>query len=189
MGSAAAPPPDICMRGLAVLERAACPTPEVQKNLLDAKQAIDHLVETSGKVGAGTDPRQFQVLCAQMLLALERDAAKLRCKIEISEAQRREITELLDAWYGQRTPVTPTGDAASDAVIAKIAGVRDAACACTDGACLDRLNPQLGGVGTLSPNAPAAARTLGSQLLADAARCATRVRTFSPPAAAGSAAR
>ena len=118
-------------------------------------------------------------MCAQMVLAIEQDAAKLGCTVPIDAAQRTEITALLDAWYGQRTPVVPTGDAASDAFIARIVAVRDAACECRDMACLDRVDKQLLELGAVPATATAAARTLASKLLGDAGRCASRVRTLS----------
>jgi len=171
---------DICRLSLTALDQSTCPAPEVRQNLLKAKKAINGIVETIGKVG-GTDRREFQVMCAQMLLATERDAAKLSCTVAIDAGQRKEITALLDAWYGQRTPVAPTGDAASDAVIARFVAMRDAACECRDAACLDRLDQQLGAIGTLPPAAPDAARTLGIKLLEDAGRCASRVRMLGAP--------
>jgi hypothetical protein len=66
-------------------------------------------------------------------------------------------------------------------VIARIVAVRDAACECKDAACLDRLDAKLGAIGTLPATAPDAARTLGSKLLEDAGRCASRVRALSDP--------
>ena len=169
--------PDICRIGLDALDNATCTKPEARASLVDPRKALAHTSQTVGKI-AGADPRQLQVMCAQMLLAIERDAAKLSCTLAIDARQRKEITTLLDAWFGQRTKVTPTGDAAADAVIARIAAVRDAACACPDTACLDRVDKQLSEVGTMPQTAPEAARTLGGKLLEDASRCASRVRTL-----------
>ena len=180
--SAAAGPstPDICRSGLAMIDQATCAKPEARLSLVKTRNVIDHLVKTLGEL-AGADSRQSQMVCAQMLMALEQDAAKLSCTLAIDARQRKEITTLLDAWYGQRTPVTPTGDAAADAVIARIAAVRDAACECRDAACLDRLDQQLGEVGSMPATAPASARTLGGKLLDDAGRCASRVRALTAP--------
>jgi hypothetical protein len=180
--SAAADPstPDICRSGLAIIDQATCAKPEARQSLAKTRKVIDQMVKMLGEI-AGAAPRQSQVVCAQMLMAIEQDAAKLGCTLAIDARQRTEITTLLDAWYGQRTPVTPTGDAAADAVIARIAAVRDAACECRDAACLDRLDKQLGEVGTMPATAPASARTLGSKLLDDAGRCASRVRTLPAP--------
>lgn len=173
----AVPTTDACWIGLAALDGATCRTTDALKSLMGTRKSIDSVVETLRKIG-GADPRQFQVLCAQMLLAIEQDATKLGCTVPIEATQRRDLQALLEAWYGQRTPVVPTGDAAADAVIARIAAVRDAACACKDAACLDGLNAQLAGVGTMPAAAPDAARKLGSKLLEDAGRCASRVRTM-----------
>jgi hypothetical protein len=87
----------------------------------------------------------------------------------------------LEEWYAQRTAVTPTGDAAADAVIAKIATIRDATCACEKSACLDEVDKQLASVGTFADNAPQGARDLGKKLLEDTARCAAKVRTLTDP--------
>jgi hypothetical protein len=176
----AAPTPDICRNSYITLDRATCPTPEARQSLGEAKKAIGRIVETIGKIG-GTDLRQLQAMCAQMFLAIESDAAKLKCEIPIDASQRKEIMTLLDAWYGQRTPVAPTGDATSDAVIARIAAIRDAACECRDPACLDRVDKQLVSIGPLPATAPDAARALGRKLLEDAGRCASRVRTLGDP--------
>ncbi len=184
----AGPVPDVCRMGLDALGRAACPTPEAQQSLADAKQSIDGIIETLGKVGSA-DQRQFQVVCGQLLLAIEQDAAKLGCTVPIEPARRKEIAALLEAWYGQRTAVVPTGHAAADAVIAKIAAVRDAACACRDRPCLEALQQQLGAVGEMPKAAPDAAKLLGSKLLEDAGRCAARVRTQGPPPPQGPAPR
>lgn len=178
--AAEASTPDLCRSSLAAIDQSVCPAPEVRQNLLKAKKALHGIVETIGKIG-GADRRDLQVMCAQLLLATERDAAKLSCTIAIDARQRQEITTLLDAWYGQRTPVVPTGDAASDAVIARFVAMRDAACECRDAACLDRVNQQLGAIGTLPPTAPDAARALGIKLLEDAGRCASRVRALGEP--------
>jgi hypothetical protein len=171
---------DICKISQEAVDQATCTTPEGRQSLVDAQQAIGRIVETIGKVG-GTSLRQYQVMCAQLLLAIERDAAKLSCTLALDARQRTEIAALLDAWYGQRTPVVPTGDAAADAVIARIGAVRDAACECRDAACLDRVDQQLVAIGALPATAPDAARTLGSKLLEDAARCAARVRALGEP--------
>jgi hypothetical protein len=178
--TAAAPTPDICRSSFIALDQATCPTPEARQSLAEAKKTLGRIVETISKVG-GSELRQFQAMCAQMFLAIESDAAKLSCKVPIDARQRKELTALLDAWYGQRTSIAPTGDAPSDAVIARIAAVRDAACECRDAACLDRVDKQLVSIEPLPATAPDSARTLGKKLLEDAGRCASRVRTLSEP--------
>jgi hypothetical protein len=185
-GTAAAPAdaaapamPDLCKLGGAAIEGATCPTPEARAGLIKMKNSLDGVVQTAGQASA--DPQQFSVMCAQLLLALERDAKKQGCTIALSDDKRAEIMKVLDTWYAKRTPVTPTGDAAADAVITKIAAVRDATCQCKDGTCLDDLTKNLVAVGEMPATAPQAARDLGSALLADAARCANRVRTITDP--------
>jgi hypothetical protein len=178
-GSAAPTPAlDVCKLAIAALERASCPTPDVHKGLMGAKQSFTGIVDTVGQLGAA-DPQKFMVICGQLLIALERDAKRAGCTLNVE--QRPAIEQLVEAWYAQRTPVVPTGDAATDAVIAKMAALRDAACACRDAACLDALDPQLAAIGALPATAPEAARTLGSNLFGDAARCAQRVRTMTDP--------
>lgn len=176
----AAPGVDICGIGRSAIANATCPTPGVRDNLLRAKKSLDGIVDMIGQAGA-VDPRKFQVMCAQLLLAIERDAAQVKCTLAIDASQRAAIAKLLDEWYAQRTPVVPTGDAAADAVISRIVAVRDAACECRDAACLDRVDRQLVTIGTMPATAPQAARDLGGKLLDDAARCATRVRTLTDP--------
>lgn len=171
--------PTLCMLGATAVDNATCPTPEVRANLAKAKKSLDGVVQTVGQAAA--DPEQFQVMCAQLVLAIERDAKKAGCTLAITDAQRKDMMAVLDTWFARRTPVTQTGDAAADAVIAKIAAVRDATCECKDGACLERVDKQLVSIGTMPAGAPQAARDLGTKLLADAARCASRVRTVTDP--------
>ncbi|HLL25578.1 MAG TPA: hypothetical protein VK427_25755 [Kofleriaceae bacterium] len=170
---------DACAIGRFAVDKATCQSDAARGALAKAKKSLDGVLATVGQTTA--DPRQLQVMCSTMLLAIERDAAKASCTLALDALHRADIMALLDEWYAQRTPLVPTGDAAADAVIAKIAAIRDAACECRDGACLNKLDAQLGGVGTMPANAPEAARTLGSKLLEDAARCANRVRTITDP--------
>jgi hypothetical protein len=177
--AAAAAVPEICKHGVVAIDSATCPSPEIRAQLMLAKKSLDGVVQTVGQTSA--DPVQFQVMCAQLLLAIERDAKKLGCTLAIEDAQRTEMMATLDSWFARRTPVENTGHAEADAVIAKIAAVRDATCECKLGSCLDQLEKQLVAVGAMPKDAPEAARTLGSKLLEDAARCANRVRTITDP--------
>ena len=171
---------DACSVARAALAGAKCEKPDDQTGLQQAKRALDGIVDTVGQIGAG-NPQQFHAACAQLLLALERDTKRTTCTLAFTPAQRSELVQMLESWYAQRTPVEPTGDAAADAFVAKLASVRDATCKCEKAACLDELTAQLQSVGALPPNAPEAARTLASKLLEDAARCAARVRTLTDP--------
>lgn len=181
---AGVPVVDACGISSAALATAACPSADAAKGLARAKDSIDQIVQTVGTIGSA-DTRQMQVMCAQLLSAIERDAKKLGCTLTIPPAQRTEIAALLDAWFGQRTQVEPTGDAAVDAVIARMVAVREAACACRDAACLDALDKELVKVPPFPAKAPDGARELGVKVLEDAARCAQRVRLLGG-AAAGS---
>lgn len=171
--------PETCKLGAAAIDGAKCPTPEVQAALQKTKRSLDGVVQTAGQVSA--DPQQFGVMCAQLVLAIERDAKKQGCTIALPDDKRAEIMAVLDAWYARRTAVTPTGDPAADAVIAKMVALRDATCECKTGACLDGLTPQMTAIGAMPATAPQAARELGSKILEDAGRCANRVRTLLDP--------
>ena len=80
------------------------------------------------------------------------------------------MMEKLDRYFAQRTQVTKTGDPAADDLIAKVAAMRDAACACQDQTCLDKLQ-----IPSMPAHLPDAARDLVTKLLDDAARCAQRI--------------
>lgn len=184
-GSAAAPaattPLDLCGIGLAALDKATCDVPDDVKRLQSAKQTLHGIIDTIHQTRP-PDPRPLQMMCAQLFKAMQRDIAKLHCAIGLTSDQHAAIEAALDAWYAQRTPVKPTGDPASDAVIAKVAAVRDHMCACTDMACLERVDKELDTMGSLPATAPAPAKELGSALLDDVGRCESKIRG----AAAGS---
>ena len=184
VADAAVPSLDVCTIAQTTLDKATCPTPELRNDLMKAKKSLDGIVQAAT---ATADPassaakEQLQVLCAQIVLAIERDAKKINCAVAIDEGQRTEMVALLDAYYARRTPVVKTGDAAADALIDKLAAMRDATCACTTAKCLDQVDKQLSTIGTFSATAPQAARDLAGKLIDDAARCANRVRTITDP--------
>src|SRR5512139_1962655 len=93
--------PDLCKLGSTAVDQATCAKPETKQTLLKAKKSLDGVVQTVGQTSA--DPVQFQVMCAQLVLAIERDAKKADCTLAISDAQRAEMMAVLDAWYGRRT--------------------------------------------------------------------------------------
>ena len=176
-GSAAPAPvahtAEVCTGSLAALERSSCGSNEA--GLTTARTSLEGIVNTMTKVG-NADPTTYDVVCARMILALERDMGSAGCTLAIDAPLRERIQRTLDAYYNQRTPVTKTGDAASDELIGKLAALRDAACECRASACIDKLDPQLAALPTLPATAPQAARGLASKLLDDAARCAQRAR-------------
>ena len=164
---------DSCKVGIDHLAKLACKAPEAARQVMQAKSAIEGIADAARKT-PDSDPQKFQVLCAQLVQAIDRDAAKLDCAPRLDDATRLKLTGVLDAFYAQRTKLVPTGDAAADAAIKNIAAVRDAACACPDVACIDKLGPQLDAA---VAQVPPKGRELASKLLDDAGRCLTRLRT------------
>ena len=99
--------------------------------------------------------------------------------LELASARmldRARVHDRLQKWYGRRTDVTPTGDATADAVMTKIAQIRDAMCACADMTCLNTVDKQIAAIGGLGSNAPQAARDLGGKLYDDIGRCEKRIQ-------------
>lgn len=178
----AAPPPvartaELCQASLGVLERASCPHNDA--GLRAAKTSLTGLINTMTQVGNG-DPTSYDITCARLLLALERDvgagSGSAACTLPIDAELRGKIQRTLDAYYNRRTEVTKTGDAASDDAIGKLAAIRDAACNCRTSSCIDALDAKLTQVPPLSATAPQAAKDLAGKLLDDSARCADRAR-------------
>lgn len=183
-GAAPTPPPanatpDVCEAGVRAIERASCKSPEAAKFLDRARQTLAGTLDVARKASSA-DPHQLQIVCAQLVQALLRDASTSGCTIELGDVDRKQITSLLEAWYAERTPVVPTGDSASDALIARIVAVRDAMCACTDMTCLARVDKQIDTIGALAAGAPQVARDLGTKLLDDVSRCEARIRNGKP---------
>jgi hypothetical protein len=167
---------DICGIGLRAFDKTTCDAPDGAKNIQRAQQAFHGILDTIQKTQP-SDPRPLQMMCAQLFLAMQRDFEKIHCTTGITADQQAALAAALEAWYAERTPVKPTGDQLSDAVIAKIVVVRDHMCACTDMACLERVDKELDTLGSLPENAPAQARELGRSLLDDVGRCETKVRS------------
>ena len=158
-----------------MLERASCPRNEA--GLRAAKTSLTGIINTMTQVGNG-DPTSYDITCARLLLALERDigAGSAACTLPIDAELRGKIQRTLDAYYNRRTDVTKTGDAASDDAIGKLAAVRDAACDCRTSSCIDALDAKLTQLPPLPATAPQAAKDLAGKLLDDSARCADRAR-------------
>jgi hypothetical protein len=169
----------VCEIGRAAVANATCTKPEAHASLQAAGKSFDGIIKTVTQASA--DPAQLDVMCAQLVLAIERDARKSECTLKLDVAQRRQVGEVIDHWYGQRTPITRTGDMAADAVIDRIGEVRDATCACKTQTCLDAVDQLLVKVPKMSDTAPKEARDLGGKLIEDATRCANRVRTIDDP--------
>jgi hypothetical protein len=158
----------ICFDAIAVVQHASCGS--AATSLKAAQAGLEGTVAAMQKAG-GEDVEKYETVCSRMLLALEQDAAKLDCTLPIDPDLRSKMVARVDKYFSQQlTPVTKTGDAAADELIAKVAAMRDAACACKDQTCLDKLE-----VPTMPPALPAAARDLVTKLLDDAARCSQRI--------------
>ena len=168
---------EICQASLGVLARASCPANDA--GLRAAKTSLDGIINAMTQVGTA-DPTSYDITCARLLLALERDvgagSGSAACALPIDAELRGKIQRTLDAYYNRRTDVTKTGDAASDAAIAKLAEIRDAACECRKSSCIDALDAKLTQVPALTATAPQAAKDLAAKLLDDSARCAERAR-------------
>ena len=168
-----APADDLCRAGMDAIDHASCGSGAGQ--LAATRKSLETITATVQNTGT-TDPHAYDMTCARLVDAIDHDAKKTGCTLAIDAATRARIGKLTDEYYAQRTPVTPTGDAAADAMITKLAAMRDAACACKDQACLDKADEQLVAIPTLPATAPQAARDLASKLLDDAQRCSQRVK-------------
>jgi hypothetical protein len=168
---------ELCQASLGVLDRASCPANDA--GLRAAKTSLTGIINTMTQVG-NADPTSYDITCARMLLALERDvgggSGSAACALPIDAELRGKMQRTLDAYYNRRTDVTKTGDAASDDAIGKLAALRDAACDCRTSACIDALDAKLTQVPPLTATAPQAAKDLAGKLLDDSARCAERAR-------------
>jgi hypothetical protein len=168
----AAPPvvrtAQVCLDAITVVRNASCGS--AAPSLKAAEASLEGTVAAMAKTGDASDPEQYDIICSRMLLALEKDAAKLGCTLPIDPKLRTTMLQKLDRYFAQRTPVTKTGDPAADDVIAKVAAMRDAACACQDQTCLDKIQ-----IPTMPSSLPDAARDLVKKLLDDAERCAQRI--------------
>ena len=169
-----APPVDICDLGTRALDRVTCSGSGM--DVAKAKRTFVGFVDAVRKASQA-DAHQFQIMCAQMLTALEKDVAKAGCKIDMAAADRTSLTAVLDAYYSERTKIRPTGDAATDAVIKRAADVRDAMCSCATMECLEIVDKQLDSIGALPDKATQAARDLGGKVIDDIGRCEARIRT------------
>lgn len=168
-----APAFDACGLGTRLLaEVTPCASKGNPKDWKMMQQGFATVADTVRK----TDTASSQVMCAQMLHAVEDDLGKLGCTIVLSSSERAQLAELMASWYAQRTPVVPTGDAASDEVITRIARARDRMCACTDLACLTEVDATLDLLGAFPTTAAAKAKDLGKKLVDDMGRCETRVK-------------
>ncbi len=171
-----APALDVCAAGTRAFEHATCSSDHGRQVLEQAKKTVTGTLDLTKKA-ANADPQSLQLVCAQLIQALIRDTSAQGCKIELDPSDQQQIDQLLKTYYAQRTPVTKTGDADADAVVARAAAVRDQLCACEDLKCVDKAEKAIDSIGTFGSNAPQAARDLGAKLLDDVSRCVARLKT------------
>jgi len=166
-------PNDLCELGRqALASLTTCNGKDVTQDIAQARQAFDTVVSTVRAQGGANN----ETACAQMLHALDEQVAAAGCLIPLSAAARTRMLDLVEAWYDTRTAVTPTGNAAADAVVQKIVAIRDAACACTTEQCLDEVGAKLGSIGGFGSDAPEVATKLGGELLDDVGRCGAKLK-------------
>jgi hypothetical protein len=161
-------PDDLCKLGIAAIDRASCP------GLKPARASLEAIAGAAQKTTV--DPHGYELTCARLIDAVVRDTSTTGCSVPLDPAMQARVAKAVEAYYAQRTAVTPTGNAEADAWIAKIAAMRDTACACKDQACIDQADAQLVKIEAMPGAASQAARDLATQLLDDAARCAQRVK-------------
>jgi hypothetical protein len=173
------PPPgpavDICDLGTRALDHVTCSSGSGAA-VGQARKTFVGFVDAIRKASQA-DAHQFQIMCAQMLTALEKDTVKNGCTMEMSPADRASLKAVLEGYYAERTKIAPTGDAASDAVIAHIGEIRESMCACSTMMCLEMIDKQLETIGSLPATAPQPAHDLGNKLIDDIGRCEARIRT------------
>ncbi|MBA3458113.1 MAG: hypothetical protein H0T42_33835 [Deltaproteobacteria bacterium] len=113
--------------------------------------------------------RRVGVTCAVMLQGMMRAEAPKNCPLDVSEEERGELTAFLTAWYGERTAPPKTGNADLDAMLVKLAGQRDAACACKDLTCARAAGAAVDA--TLPSDVPPSARDAAAKMVDEVARC------------------
>ncbi len=142
-------------------------------------ESLDTLEE-----GAPKEPpfrRKIGADCAVMLNGMMRAEQPKNCPLDVTDAERKELADFLTSWYAQRTDALVTGNVAADAALAKLAALRDAACACKDLACAHKAGDDLQKTAVPLPaDAPTLARDAASNLLDDVSRCKQKL-TYGAP--------
>lgn len=143
------------------------------------KMGLDELVDLVSNAPADPDKRRrVAATCAVTLQGLMRAEQPKNCPLDVTDEERAELTAFLTAWYGERTAAPTTGNAAADAALVKLAGQRDAACACKDLACARTAGSELT---ALPSDAPAPATDAAAKMVDEVARCKSKL-VNAPPA-------
>ena len=165
---------DLCELGRDALESLKdCHGKPMGDATRTAKQQFNGVIAMAKQTRSNAT--ELQTSCAQMLHALDNELVKSGCGLPLSANARSRMYDLVEAWYATRTPVAPTGNAAADAVVARVVAIRDATCKCTTEQCLEGVQKSLDTITPFAADAPEAARTLGDKLLDDVGRCSARI--------------
>lgn len=134
------------------------------------KMGMQELLDLVKDAPAEPEPRRrVAVKCAVMLQGLMRAEQPKNCPLDVTDVERGELETFLAAWYGERTAPPTTGTADVDPALVKLAGQRDAACACKDLACVRKAGDEL--AATLPSGASAAATDAAAKMVDEVARC------------------
>ncbi len=143
------------------------------------KMGLESLVDLVKDAPGEAEPRRrLAVQCAVILQGLMRSEQPKNCPLDVTDAERAELTTFLAAWYGERTAAPKTGNADVDAALVKLAGQRDEACACKDLTCARKIGGEL--AATLPSDAPATATDAAVNMVDEVARCKQQL-TNAPP--------
>lgn len=143
------------------------------------KMGLEELVDLVSNAPADPDKRRrVAATCAITLQGLMRAEQPKNCPLDVTDSERAELSTFLAAWYGERTAAPTTGNAGADAALVKLAGQRDAACACKDLACARQAGSELT---ALPSDAPAPATAAGAKMVDEVARCRQQLAN-APPA-------
>jgi hypothetical protein len=141
------------------------------------KMGLDELISLVRDAPA--DPakrRRIAATCAVTLQGVMNAEQPKNCPLDVTDPERAELTAFLDAWYGERTPAPATGNATTDAALVKLAGQRDAACACKDLACARTAGSALE---AMPSDAPAPATEAAAKMVDEVTRCRQKL-AFAP---------
>lgn len=143
------------------------------------KMGLESIVDlVSGAPAEPEGRRRVAVTCAVMLQGMMRAEQPKNCPLDVTDDERAELTTFLAAWYGERTAPPKTGNADVDAALVKLAGQRDAACACKDLACARQAGTALDAA--LPSDAPTTASDAAAKMVDEVARCKQQVVNAPP---------
>lgn len=149
--------------------------PEDTSIKMGMQELLDHVKDAPAEP---TARRRVAVKCAVTLQGLMRAEQPKNCPLDVTDVERGELETFLAAWYGERTAAPKTGNADVDAALVKLAGQRDAACACKDLTCARTIGGEL--AATLPSDAAPEATEAAAKMVDEVARCKQQL-TNAPP--------